>query len=181
VNERTIARRYATALLGLADKAKEVEQAEEALLGLAGAYRASAEFRRALTHPRVSAKDKKDLLRKTVPGLTPLVGEFLDLLIEKNRTTCLPEIADVFDDLADQYAGIVRMTVETAVPMPEAQRARLAGRLSGLAKGRRIELDARVNPDLLGGVRVRVRDTVVDGSVAARLKGLKELLTSTMR
>jgi F-type H+-transporting ATPase subunit delta len=179
--ERTIARRYATALLALADREKSVEAVESELLALAEAWRRTPDFRKALTHPLIAPKEKKDFLRKAAPGMSKLLAEFLDRLIDKKRAGCLPEIADVFDDLADQYAGVVRMTVETAAPLSDAQRSKLHGRLSALAPGRKIEMESKVAPELLGGVRVRIRDTVVDGSVAGRLKGLREALTSTLR
>ncbi|MBI2919872.1 MAG: ATP synthase F1 subunit delta [Planctomycetes bacterium] len=179
--ERTIARRYATALLNLADESKAVEAVETDIMQIAEIYRANADFRRAVTHPLIPAKDKKEFLRLVLPGLSKLLGEFLDKLVDKGRANCIPEIAEVFDDLADRYAGVVRMTVETAVPMSEAQRAKLLGKLGAIAEGRKVEIEAKVAPELMGGVRVRVRDTVIDGSVAARLKGLRELLTSTMR
>ena len=179
--ERTVARRYATALLSLADQAKSVESIETEILQIAEAWRGSADLRRAMTHPLIAPKARKALLREAFPGVSSLMAEFLDKLIDKKRTNCIPEIADVFDDLADGYAGVVRMTVESAVPLSDAQKAKLHGKLVSLARGRKVELDAKVNPELLGGVRLRVRDSVVDGSVSGRLKGLKELLTSTMR
>lgn len=179
--ERTIARRYATALLALAEQAKAVEQVESEILQIAEAWRGSADLRRSLTHPLIAPKAKKELVRQAFQGLSKLVQDFLDKLIDKKRAGCIPEIAEVFDDLADQYAGVVRMTVESAVPLSEAQKAKLHGKLVALAKGRKVELDAKVNPALLGGLTLRVRDSVVDGSVSGRLKGLKELLTSTMR
>ena len=179
--ERTIARRYATALLNLADQAKAVEAVETEILQLSGLFGTSAEFRKVLTHPLIPAKAKKEFLRSIVPDMSKLMSDFMNKLIEKGRASCLPDIAHVFDDLADRYAGVVRMTVETAVPLTDAQHARLAAKLGGLAQGRKVEVEAKVSPELLGGVRLRVRDSVVDGSVAARLKGLKEMLTSTMR
>lgn len=179
--ERTIARRYASALLALADQAKAVEAVETELLQIEGVWKSSADFRKAMTHPLIARQDKKAFFRQVMPGMSKLVADFLDRLIEKGRANCIPEIAEVFDDLADRYAGIVRMTVETAVPMSDAQKAKLQGKLTSLAPGRKIEIDAKVTPELLGGVRVRIRDSVIDGSVAGRLHGLRELLTSTMR
>ncbi|MEK7467672.1 MAG: ATP synthase F1 subunit delta [Planctomycetota bacterium] len=181
MNERTVARRYAMALISLADQGKAVEAIETEILQIADSWRGSLDLRRAMTHPLITTKAKKDLFRQAFPGLSKLMGDFLDRLIEKKRTSCIPDIAEIFDDLADRYAGVVRMTVESAVPLSDAQKTKLHGKLVTLSQGRKVELDAKVNPALLGGVRLRVRDSVVDDTVAGRLKGLKELLTSTMR
>lgn len=179
--ERTIARRYASALLALADQAKAVEAVETELLQIKAAWQANAELRKTMTHPLVPPAAKKAVVRQVFAGLSKLMTDFLDKLIDKKRSNCLPEIAEVFDDLADRYAGVVRMTVESAVPLSDAQKAKLHGKLATLAQGRKVEIDAKVSPELLGGLRVRVRDSVIDGSVAGRLHGLKELLTSQMR
>jgi F-type H+-transporting ATPase subunit delta len=181
MNERTVARRYATALLSLAEQGKAVEAIETEILQIGESWRGSADLRRAMTHPLIAPKAKKELFRQAFPGLSKLMGDFLDKLVDKKRTSCIPDIAEIFDDLADRYAGVVRMTVESAVALSDAQKTKLHGKLVALSQGRKVELDAKVNPELLGGVRLRVRDSVVDGSVAGRLKGLKELLTSTMR
>ncbi len=181
MNERTVARRYATALLALADQGKAVEAIETEILQVAQVWKSSPDLRRAMTHPLIAPKVKKEFYRQVFQGISKLMSEFLDKLIDKKRAVCIPDIAEIFDDLADRYAGVVRMTVESAVPLNEGQKAKLLAKLVGLAQGRKVELDAKVNPGLLGGMTLRVRDSVVDGSVAGRLKGLKELLTSTMR
>jgi F-type H+-transporting ATPase subunit delta len=179
--ERTIARRYASALLALADQGKQVEAVEAAILGVADTFRKDAGFRRMLTHPLIPAKNKQEFLKQVAAGVPRLLEEFLNKLVESGRIGFLPEIAEVFDDLADQYAGVVRMTVESASPLTDAQRAKLAAKLGAVAKGRKVELESKVDPALLGGVRLRVRDTVIDGSVASRLKALREQLSSSMR
>ena len=174
--ERTIARRYATALLNLADQSKSVEAVETDIMQIAEIYRANPDFRRAVTHPLIPAKEKKEFVRRVLPGLSKLLGEFLDKLVDKGRAN-YSEIAEVFDDPADRYAGVVRMTVETAVPMTAA-RAKHSGSWGRSPRAQDRNRGA-VAPERWAAC-VRVRDTLIDGSVAARLKGLREALTSTM-
>lgn len=179
--ERTLAKRYAAALLQVTDKEGATEETEALLLALRDAYRNNKAFRGVLAQPKIPRKMKKQLLRRAFEGIArPSFIHFLDLLVDKNRVEIIPDVADMYDRLADLSKGIVRVKVKSWKPLSDAHRGALAGRLKGLT-GRQVEIDAEADPALKGGMLVHVGDTVIDGSVAHRLKVLGERLKELER
>lgn len=172
--ERTLAKRYAAALLRVTDAEGSTEETESVLLALRDAYRASRPFREMLASPRVPRTAKKALLRKILEGKAkPSLVDFFDLLVDKNRIEILPEVSDVFDRLADASHGVVRVKVQSWRPLTDAQRATLSEKLVRMT-GKKIAIEAETDARLKGGMLVRIGDSIVDGTVAHRLKSLAE-------
>jgi F-type H+-transporting ATPase subunit delta len=174
--EKTLAKRYAAAMLAVALKEGAVEKVEEHLVALREAYRADVAFRRAMGQPRIPKAARKKLLRKPFEGRSiPAFLDFLDLLVDKNRVRLIPDIADSFDQLADASHGIVRVQVSTAFPLTGAQEKALLERLKAVT-GKKVEMRVAVDRRLKGGISVRIGDQVLDGTVLNRLKELRERL-----
>ena len=179
--EKTLAKRYARALLTLSDRAGATEGIEEELLGLKALWQGTSKVRSILLHPKVSRAEKRALLDKAVEGrVHPLVRELLHLLVEKGRLSYLPEIADQFDVLADETHGVVRVQVRTYLPLTAAQQQTLQAKMAART-GKKVDLRYQEDRLLKGGVSVRLGDQVMDGSVATRLKRLKEELELAVR
>ncbi|MHC4607394.1 MAG: ATP synthase F1 subunit delta [Planctomycetota bacterium] len=173
---RTLARRYARALLDAAHEDGDVEEVESTLLALKEVYRKDPMLRLALHQPKISRSRRKEILKKPFVGMkTKAFLAFLDLLIEKNRIALIPEIADCFDRLADALAGIVRVEVRSWKPLDEKTRSALQDKLTKLTN-RKVELQEKTDPAVKGGMLVKIGDTVIDGTVAYRLKELREQL-----
>lgn len=174
--EKTLARRYASALLTLANQKKAVEQIEEEILNLRDLYAQTPLFKQIMAHPGVSKTRKHGLLEKALQKkFHPLLVQFLQLLIEKNRFRFLPDIADMFDELADAYKGVVRVKVRSYLPLSAAQEQSLQQRLSALVSDR-VSIDVEEDRTLKGGMLIRFGDTIIDGSVSNRLKILRDKL-----
>ena len=171
--ERTLAKRYARALLAVTEN---VEDVEGSLLSLKEVYRTNDAFRRALHEPRIPRSKRMSLLRKPFEGkLGKPFEEFLDLLVDKHRVDLIPDIADAFDRLADASRGVVRVQVRSWKPLDSKMQATLQAKLVEITK-RKVEMDVQTDPSLKGGMLVKIGDTVIDGSVASRLKELRERL-----
>jgi F-type H+-transporting ATPase subunit delta len=174
VNEKTLAKRYAAALLQVTDAEGSTEETEQLLNSLKDSYLSQKEFRAVLGQPRVPRRMKKQLLHKIFDGRTrKSFTDFLDLLIDKNRQNILPDIADMFDTLADASRGIVRVTVKSWRPLTATQQGALQSKLE-LVSGKKVTIETQVDPGLKGGLLVLFGDTVIDGTVAHRLKAIGE-------
>lgn len=174
--ERTLAIRYARALLAAAEKDDTVEETEGTLLALKEAYLASPGFRQAMHQPRIPRARRKAILRSAFEGKSSRAFlEFLDLLVDKKRVDFIPEIADAFDRLADASRGVVRVQVDSWRPLDDARRAALTAKIVAVTQ-RKVELLEKVDPRLKGGIRIKIGDGMIDGSVATRLKELRERL-----
>lgn len=179
--EKTLAKRYAAALLRVTDQEGTTAEVEQLLLALKEAYLSDKAFRSILAQPRVPKSLKRTLLRKAFEGRAkPSFLDFLTLLVDKNRTNILPDIADMFDRLADASKGVVRIKVRSWRPLSAPHQTSLQTKLERLT-GKKIDIDAQTDPALKGGMTVMVGDTVIDGSVAHRLKELSERFRELQR
>ncbi len=168
----TIARPYAEAAFRIA-KAGDLN-AWNSLIAELGAVADRPEMRALVLDPNVAA----DKLYGVFAGVlkSPLTAEgqnFLRLLVENDRVSALPEIASQFAALKNKLEGSAEADITTAFPMSDAQVAEL---VSGLAKkfgGLKLKSHVKVDPSLIGGVRVVVGDEVFDTSIRAQLERMR--------
>jgi F-type H+-transporting ATPase subunit delta len=169
-----VARRYAGALFGAASRHSKTDAVQRDLESLAGLWQTVPLLRQALENPLIPAGRKMkvidDLFRA---DLDPLTRSFLHLLVEKRREGILPMVERDYRTLADEARGLVRAHATVAADLDPRQRDEL---LTGLRQrtGKQIELQVHVEPAILGGVVVRLGDTVIDGSVRGALERLRE-------
>ncbi|MCX5797231.1 MAG: ATP synthase F1 subunit delta [Elusimicrobia bacterium] len=170
--DRILAGRYARALFAFA-AARQSEAAVAAdLSACSGALSLALPL---LRDPRVPAAQKKALVRECLHGSAPVTADFLEYLIEKKRFGLLPLVAGDFDRLMLQARGVVRALARSARPLSEADRQRLRQSLEAFA-GSGVELRYEEDPELLGGVSVRLGDWVLDRSLRGQLQSLKEAI-----
>lgn len=129
------------------------------------------EFESTLVSPRVPQEKKRALLDEAaeILGLVPTTRAFLALALEKRRFAILPLVVREYRALLDEAMSLVRARVETAAPLEARAQARLAEALSRFAGGREVQMELRETPALLAGVRVRLENRILDGSLAGRI------------
>jgi F-type H+-transporting ATPase subunit delta len=167
-----IARRYGRALFDLATEAGSVEEAASQLAELAAAVESLDPGALA---PGLLTPAQRDSLAKALVarvGGASLVAKFLGVLAANDRLEQLPAIRDQFEKLADIAAGRVRVSVRSASPLSDAERAALKTKFESIT-GRRVLDTVEVDPDLLGGVTVEAEGRVYDGSVRTQLARLE--------
>ena len=170
-SDRVLAGRYAAALFQAA-AAKGEDQKVSADLGTARDLLLDAAA--PLQHPRVSVADKKELLRAKLEGKTGATTlRFLELLIEKKRYGLFAMVASVYARLAADKRGVAKAVVRTAAPLSADAQKTLAARLKIFA-GKDIELEIKEDPELIGGVAVKIGDWVLDSSLRGQLRRLRE-------
>lgn len=173
----TIARPYAQALFESAradgSLAAWVEIADE-LAALASHPRVAE----VVADPKLGAQQIFDLLAGLMKSKLPPSGtNFLQTLIENGRLAAMPEIAHQLRTLKNAAEGVADCLIETAFPLNDAQINELVG---ALAKrfGLKLKPEVKVDPELIGGIRVSVGDHVLDTSVRTRLLTMKAALTA---
>lgn len=169
--------RYAQALFELAVESRALELVETDLKGLIDLLRQSPDLRRLLASPRFNAEDKGKGLAAVAERarVQPLTAKFLGLLAANRRTNALAEIVAAFHRLVAARRGLVSAQVTTAIPLTDTQTAALKSALRQ-AIGKDPEIEARVDPAILGGVKVRVGSRLYDASLKSRLDSLKYAL-----
>lgn len=176
---RRVARRYAEAVFALAQQAK-AEDAWAADLDRLAALVGVPVAEKALTSPAVPPAQKLAVIDAEVPNLHPQVRNLVQLLLHRDRLDLLPDLAAAYRELLNRARGIVTAQVTTAVPLDEAERAVLTQRLSAYV-GKDVQLQAVVDPAIMGGVVARVGDLLLDGSVRSRLETLRRRLVASGR
>ena len=111
--------------------------------------------------------------------LSRLVQNFLYVIVDRRRVDILSDMAEAFETVLDERAGIVRAKVTSAAPLNDTQRQHVHHELSKVAK-RQIRVDYATDPDLIGGIVARIGSTVYDGSVRTQLQTLRQRLTAAV-
>lgn len=172
----SVARRYASALFEVARKRNEVDAVAANLHEVADAVRASRELMSVLHHPLLPLEKKQAVLRGVFGGkVRPDVERFLFLVVEKDRAVVLPQIVEAFDQLVDEFRGESDAEAITAVPLDANQVAALQIALQKKF-GVKVRLKTRIDPEVLGGLQVRVGDKLIDATVRTKLERLNEQL-----
>lgn len=177
VGARRVARNYAQALLGAAEKRGQAREVLDELESLAGdVFPAAPDFEAFLASRAISRKRKAPVIRRALQGRAgDTFLNFLLVLNEHERLDLIRPVLAAYRALYEEKTRHVRVQVRSAVPLPDDQRQRLEQELRAQFQREPI-LEAAVDPDLLGGLVVQVGDWVYDGSVRSRLADLRNQL-----
>ena len=172
----SIARNYAEALLALAGKAKDSAGFGALISALGDAVAQDATLRHFLDAPQVSASEKNAVLGKALADKAPrALVLFVQKLVTNRRQMLIPEIATEYHNLLDAAEGRVHARVTVSRPYDAAATAALGAALSK-ALAKEVVPHVTVDERIIGGVVVRVGDTVMDGSVSRKLARLRGAL-----
>jgi len=181
----SVSGRYARALLILTEKQAAkggrpvlamLEQTLAELKGVAGLLAPGTRGALFLLDPQISPDDRRQALGNALQGkVLPGVRVFCDLLLRKKRLVLIAGIVHEFQAIVERAKGLERATVVSAVPLTEAERERLHSELERTT-GKRIVLEPRLDPALVGGAYVRIGDRVIDRSVQGLLAAIARQL-----
>jgi F-type H+-transporting ATPase subunit delta len=171
------ARRYAEAAFELAERDSNVEQWLAQLGTLAHATADDSVVRR-LEDPNIALDERLAALQSTLGReAVPQLVNMARLLLKRRRVDDIRGISREFRRLYNRREGIVEASATSAVELDDRELAALRARLEQMT-GKRVELDTKVDPSILGGIQVRLGDLLIDGSVRGRLERLRNRLAS---
>lgn len=168
-----VAQVYARALFEVASERNELDTVKEQLAQFADALSADHNLAIFFYSPYFSTEEKKQNLSRMVVGAEETIMNFLETLVERHR---MPEIFHIrarFEDLWDAEMKLLPVEVTSAVPLDEATIRSIGDRISQQT-GNKIQLTTVVDPDLLGGIVLRVGNSILDASVRNRLNELRK-------
>jgi len=169
-----LAARYAKSILDLSIEKGQLENVYNDMLFLQAACRTSKEFVNLLRSPIIKPAKKGKILDAITAGkISALTDAFIKLLLNKERESHLPEIANAFVDQYKTYKGIQVVKLTTAVPVGEEVRQAILRKVQSSENGHQIELDTAVREELIGGFIIEIGDRMVDASIAHELNNIK--------
>jgi ATP synthase F1 delta subunit len=167
-----IAQVYARSLFQVASEKDRTDEIREQLGEFAGALDEDRDLQVFFFSPYFSTKEKQDGLDRAVTGADEIFVNFLKLLIENHRMPVIFRVRRGYEALWEEANRLLPVSVTSAVELDEATVREIGDKISEQT-GRRVELSAHVEPDILGGIIVRVGNAVLDASVRNRLDQLR--------
>jgi len=175
VARKLYARRYAQAAFEIALAADELPR-WQADLGRIARLVEDKRLAALLENPKLGFDAKARLLSEVIGEVSPLVLNLVYLLITRGRLGIVGDITAEFQRLLDSHQGTEQAKVITAVPLDEEDRQKISQRLSAIT-GKKVVLEAEVDPGLVGGFTARIGGKLLDGSTRSRLAALKRELS----
>ncbi len=171
-----LAIKYSRAMFLLAEEEGKLNEYGKELRSLSEVLGSEPELKAYLESPMIPRQAKQDAAEKIfVKELSPMVLNFLRLLIDKQRVSLFGEIVHQYEELSNEAQGILIADVTTARSMSESLGKKLADKL-GAITGKTIKLRKHLDEKLIGGAVVRMGDRLIDGSLRSRMKALEAQL-----
>jgi F-type H+-transporting ATPase subunit delta len=168
-----IAEVYGRSLFEVASEHDKTDELREQLGQFADALQDNRDLAIFFFSPYFSTQEKKDGLERALDGADETLVNFLELLIEKHRMPAIFRIRRVFDTLWEQAHHVLPVQIATAVELDKDVVRKLGDRIAETT-GQKIELSATVDPDILGGIVLRVGNSILDASIRNRLDNLRK-------
>jgi len=168
-----IASVYARSLFEVARQQDQLDEIREQLGQIADAISDDRELQVFFFSPYFSTEEKKDGLRKVIDGAEPAVLNFLELLVENHRTPAIFRIRTAYDQLWEHENKLLPVEITSAVELDDEIAQRIGDQI-GEQTGQRVELTKTVDPDIIGGLVLRVGNSILDASIRNRLDNLRK-------
>jgi F-type H+-transporting ATPase subunit delta len=173
LSQGVIARRYAKALINLAEK--DLENTGKSLAALADAYSNSTELSEVLSDIKVSSQIKQYVLKNILKKIkvSNLVDTFSRYLLAKRRIVLLPNIERAFNLLLQEKLGCIEAGITVAQEIPEVTVGKLEEAISRYS-GKEVTVNITIDPAIIGGIVMRIGSVVIDGSIHTQLNQIRQ-------
>lgn len=171
-----VARRYAGALFVTAQKHDVIKSVEDDLIAIASLLESDQKFRDFMLSPRVGRDEKIRIAEKLFSDrITALTMQALRLMLTKRRQAEIMSVRDEFISLRREHGSVSYVQVSSAEALEPDQKNAIVSKLEQKTS-KTVEADFRIDPRLIGGVKVQIGDYVLDGTVSGSLRRLEEKL-----
>lgn len=174
-----VAQPYAQALLSVAQANNLTEEFGADARTLISLISGSGELQNFLDNPFIQPENKKNLLKQLLgEGVNPYLRNFILLLVDRRRISFLEAILQQYVNLLRELNQTVLAEVTSAVPLTDAQLQTVKEKVLSITKAREVEIETKIDTDLIGGVVIKVGSQVIDASLRGQLRRLSLRLTN---
>ncbi|MBU0699854.1 ATP synthase F1 subunit delta [bacterium] len=179
--QNSVAARYAQAFFDIAKEDEQIDKYGQELIIVSDVLSMNPDFFRLIRHPGITIVQKKELVWKILIAcsISRPTHEFLMVLERRKRIDMIQEIVTSYLQMSDKQNNITTAIVTSAMPLNTAQQDAIKNKLSQMLSSV-IKLKIQIEPEIIGGLIIRLKDKVIDGSVRGRLDRLKaEMVKNT--
>jgi F-type H+-transporting ATPase subunit delta len=170
---------YAEALMSLGQSSDLTQRFGEDVAALLNLLQESPEFQQFIINPIVKAEDKKAVLQRVAgEQLHPYTMNFLKILVERRRILFLEGICKHYQALLRKLNQTVLAEVTSAVELSDSQKQSVREKAMAMTSAQQVDLDTKIDPDLIGGVIIKVGSQVIDASLRGQLRRIGVRLSS---
>lgn len=178
MSEMVVSKRYADALFQLGQEKGNIEKLTEEFLVVQEVFQNNKELINFLMHPRVGNTAGKKLITEAFSGLQTDVVNTLKLLVDARRTAIIPSVIESFIELVNDAKGIAEATVYSVRKLSDAEIEQLEESFRKRLNKNAINITNVVDSSVIGGVKIRVGNTIYDGSVSGKLRRIEQNLVT---
>jgi F-type H+-transporting ATPase subunit delta len=170
-----VAGRYASALFSLARDARDTDGVAASLAAFDAMIAESPDLQRLVRSPAFSAAEQLKALSAILEraGVSGVAANFIKLVAAKRRLFAIRDMIAEYGKLNDAFRGVTRAEVTSAAPLTDANVAALKESLRAASGGRQVDLTARIDPSIIGGLVVKLGSRMVDGSLKTKLNAIR--------
>ncbi len=174
---KLISKTYGDALVELAVEENEVDRFSQEISQLLVVLKENPELIALLNHPRISVDEKTEVVKNVFSGrISEEMMGFLLLVVTKGRSTDLNDILIYFLDRIKELKGIGVAYVTTPIELSDSRKKEIENKLLDTTEFKEMEMNYRLNPDLIGGMQIQIGDRVVDSSIATMIQKMQQSL-----
>lgn len=173
MSELIVAKRYAEALFQLGTEKETLDQYVEEFTVIRNTFQEHEQLFVFLKHPKITNEKKKQFLTTVFEGVHADVLNTLQLLVEKKRIAIAPSMVNYFIDMVNDAKGIAEAIVYSVRPLSKKEQNSLQTTFAKRFNQKTVELQNEVDPSIIGGLKIRVGNTIYDGSVQGKLQRME--------
>ncbi|RDW22261.1 F0F1 ATP synthase subunit delta [Oceanobacillus arenosus] len=179
MSETVVAKRYAEALFQLGIEKNNLDELVTEFTTVREVFQNNQELNVFLMHPAVSGEKKKELIATSFQSLQKDVVNTLKLLIDRHRTDIIPATINQFIQLVNDAKGMVEASVYSTRALTEDEKHELELSFAKRLNKTAVTFDNKIDPTLIGGIKIRVGNTIYDGTISGKLKSIeRKILTA---
>ncbi|MGN8646399.1 F0F1 ATP synthase subunit delta [Gracilibacillus sp. HCP3S3_G5_1] len=173
MSKTNVAKRYAEALFQIGQEKETIDFLETELATVKEVFQTNKAFLPFLQHPKVETEKKKQLLNEAFAGFSKDVLHTLSLLVDRHNEAIVPDVVDHFITFANEAKGVKEATVYSVRALSDAEKQEIENVFTQKLNAKSLKINNEIDPSVIGGVKIRVGNTVFDGSIKGKLDRLE--------
>ncbi|MGM8364785.1 F0F1 ATP synthase subunit delta [Virgibacillus sp. W0181] len=178
MSDAVVAKRYADALFQIGDEKATLDQLIEELGVVKEVFEVNDSLFIFLKHPRINNEKKKQFLEEVFQGIQTDVLNTLKILVERQRVGIIPSMVDDFIQLYNDAKGIAEATVYSVRELSQTEKKELEASFAKRFDKNTIKIKNIVDPELIGGMKIRIGSTIYDGTISGKLKRMERSIVT---